>query len=396
MNKRAVHFGAGNIGRGFLGQLYYESGYTTTFIDVVTEVVGALNERGGYPIHVVSNAGTETIAVEKVSAVHGGDIEAAAGAVSAADIVSTAVGVNVLPKVAPALARAVALRFQNPDAAPLNIIICENLIGAGPFLRAEVRKHLDAPLHPVLDAKVGFVEASIGRMVPVMTAAQRAADPLLVCVEPYCELPVDAAGFKGEPPAVVHMKPMANFGAYVERKLFVHNMSHAATAYLGYLRGHDYIWQAVEDLPVRDAVRAALEETCMGLHKKHGLETAALRAHANDLLARYANRALGDQVARVAKDPIRKLGPNDRLIGAARLCFSQEVPPAAVAFAAAAAMRYDHPDDPAAEELQALRKGGAVDAVLEAVCQIAPDNPLADFFVRANARLVSEGWTTRE
>ncbi|MDX9972750.1 MAG: mannitol dehydrogenase, partial [FCB group bacterium] len=305
---------------------------------------------------------------------------------------STAVGVPVLPKVAPAIAAGIAKRFENPDAPPLNFIICENLIGAGPFLREKVRECLDPRFHAALDEKVGFVEASIGRMVPFMTPEQRAEDVLLVCVEPYCELPVDAQGFKGPIPHIEHMVAKPNFAAYVERKLFVHNASHAATAYIGHLRGHEYTWQAIEDPVVRKEVEGLLAETRAGLVAKYGLDADDLKAHGEDLMRRFANKALGDSVARVGKDPIRKLGPNDRLIGAGRMCLEQGIEPRHVAFAAAAAIHYDHPDDPAAAQVQRVLEERGFKGVFTEVCQIEPDSPLAKLIVDESRRLLSEGW----
>lgn len=392
MRKLAVHFGAGNIGRGFLGQLYHESGYRTVFVDVVDTVVDAVRRRKSYPLRIVSDEGKEDRFVENVWAVHGADIPAVAEAIAEADIASTAVGVNALPHIAPALAAGIAERFRRPDAKPLNVIVCENLIDAGPFLREEVRNHLDQEWHHVLEERAGFVEASIGRMVPVMTAEQKAEDPLLVCVEPYCELPVDKNAFVGGVPDIAHMKPMANFGAYVERKLFVHNLSHAATAYLGWLRGHEDIWQAIRDAAVRREVEAAARESCTALARRHGLNKQELDAHREDLIHRYHNRGLGDQVARVARDPVRKLGPNDRLLGAARMCLEEGVPPAHIAFAVAAAIQYDPGGDPAARRLQGIRQEKGLEGVLRDICHIEPRSPIAELVYQQAKRLNDPGW----
>ena len=393
MSNKAVHFGAGNIGRGFLGQLYFESGYATTFVDVVEAIIEGLRTRGCYPLRIVEDQ-SSTLTVGDVTALHSKDTDAVAAALAAADLASTAVGVAVLPKVAPALAAGIARRFETADAPPLNIIVCENMIHAGPYLREEVRKHLPAVFHNALDEKVGFVEASIGRMVPVMPPEQKAEDPLLVCVEPYCELPVDANGFKGPIPYLKHMAPHENFGAYVERKLYVHNAGHAATAYLGHLRGHEYIWQAITDEAVWREAGAAMAETCAALVAKHGLDPQDLEAHWHDLVHRFQNKALGDQVARVAKDPLRKLGPHDRLIGAARMCLEQDIEPLHVAFAAAAAIRYDHADDPAARSLQKLLRAKGLPGVFAQVCEIASDSLLAGLIQAQTERLRREGWIT--
>ncbi len=388
--KQAVHFGAGNIGRGFLGQLYFESGYHTTFVDVVHPVVDALNRDHAYPLRIVGPTNHD-IHIENVSAIHGADLDAIAEALAGADIASTAVGVNVLSKIAPALAGGIARRFAVHDAPPLDIIVCENLIHAGPYLREQVRAHLTPDLHPTLDEKVGFVEASIGRMVPVMSEEQKAEHPLLVCVEPYCDLPVDKFAFKGPIPDIAHMSPRDKFGAYVERKLFIHNASHAATAYFGHLQGHTFIYQAIADPWVRAAVAAAMEESCKGMSLKYDIPYTELWAHWEDIAGRYENIGLGDKVERVAKDPIRKLGPNDRLIGAARMCLEHQVKPVNLALAAAAAIRYDHPNDDAAHTLHDLRRTKGLEGVLREICQIESDSPLASLIRDGEARLIAEG-----
>ncbi|MCX5771855.1 MAG: mannitol dehydrogenase [Candidatus Hydrogenedentes bacterium] len=315
-----------------------------------------------------------------------------AEAVAQADLAATAVGVNVLAKVAPGLAEGLRRRFDRDPERPLNIIVCENMIDAGPYLRARVKEHLPAAYHEALDARVGFVEASIGRMVPVMTPEMKAEDPLLVCVEAYCDLPVDAAGFKGPVPPLAHMQPRSNFKSYVERKLFVHNAGHASTAYLGYLRGHEYVWQAIGDPRVRAEVDKAMGETRAGLVRKHGFAPEELDAHWEDLTRRFANRALGDTVARVAGDPLRKLGPRDRLVGAALMCLEQGVSPRHVAFATAAAIRYDHASDVSAQRLREVYRQHGLDGVLMQICHVLLDSPLAGLIREGDQRLQREGW----
>ena len=388
--KSAVHFGAGNIGRGFLGQLYFESGYRTVFVDVMEPVVDALRARHAYPIAIVEEQ-TDRILVENVDAVNGRDVDAVAQAVAGADIASTAVGVNALPFIVPALARGLALRFER-NAAPLDIIVCENLIHAGPFLREKVRGQLPEPLHVLLDEKVGFVEASIGRMVPVMTEAQKAEDPLLVCVEPYCELPVDRDAFRGPVPQIAHLKPISNFGAYVERKLFVHNLSHAATAYLGRLRGHEFIWQAIRDDRVRELVGSATAESCEALARRRGLDRADLEAHRLDLVRRYHNKALADQVERVARDPVRKLGPEDRIVGAMRQCVEAGVEARRIGVVAAAAMHYENPADPGAVRVRELYRAGGAGAVLGEIGRIDAGSPIVAWVAEGEEQLSRDGW----
>ena len=132
--KQAIIFGAGNIGRGFMGQLFSESGYEVTFVDVDRPLLETLNERGRYTIRLVTNEQTEEVAVGPVRALHSGDLDAVAEAVSRAEIGATAVGAGILKHIAPAVAAGIARRAQLGVEAPFNLILCENLHGAAALL----------------------------------------------------------------------------------------------------------------------------------------------------------------------------------------------------------------------------------------------------------------------
>lgn len=362
---KAVLFGAGNIGRGFLAQVVSDSGGSTTFVEARPEVVEALNARGRYPIVLADDTSdAPPVWVERVSALHAADVAAVAEAIAEADLVATAVGVPILPKVAPSLAAGLALRFERGGGA-LNVLVAENLLHAGPFLREAVRGSLAVEWHGRLDAEVGFVEASIGRMVPLVPTEKATQDPLWIAVEPYCELPVDAEAFRGSVPRLAHLKPMAPFEAIVERKLFVHNAGHATAAYLGWAAGDEMVWQAMRRPEIERVVLGAMRESAEALHRTFGLPLPELQAHAEDLIRRFRNRALGDQVRRVAADPWRKLGPNDRFFGAIRRCLSAGVTPHFLAVGAKAALAYREPTDPAACRLHASLTSDGLEATLQ-------------------------------
>ena len=397
MALKAVQFGAGNIGRGFTGQLFTESGYEVVFVDVVDEIVRLINERGSYPIEIVGD-NPQTVTVRNIRAIHGNDREAVAGEISDASLVCTAVGVGVLQHVAPTIAMGIKLRADGGVIEPLNVIICENLLHASDVLRRYILESLPRDYEDYVCRNVGFVESVVSRMVPVMpvprlsgTDEQRQRDPLLIVVEEYKKLPVARRGFIGPIPDVVGFQPRDNFEAYVERKLFTHNLGHAAAAYLGYLRGYEYVCQAMNDSAVRAVVEGALAETGQALIARHGFTSDEHQEHIDDLLHRFANIALGDTVARVGRDPIRKLGADDRLIGGAKLAMSYDITPRNVCLATAAALMYDNPDDPAALEIQRLLGEGGLDRVFGTICGIAPESALAKL-VREQLDVLKSGY----
>ncbi len=336
--KQAVMYGGGNIGRGFIGALLSQSGYEVTFIDVAEPVVKALSENHCYPVRYVSSSGHEDVLVENVTAVNGNDMEAASEAIANCDIMATAVGARILKFIIGNIVAGLRKRWARTDA-PLNIIICENLMDANLVVEKMLKEQLTEEECKLFDERVGLVEASIGRMVPVQTEEMKDGDPMRVCVERYGFLPTDKAAFKGEVPEIKNMVPFAPFDFYIKRKLYVHNMGHATCAYLGDLLGLEYIYQSIAVPEIRVLVQNAMLESAMALSGKYGVELEKIVLHITDLLHRFTNAALMDTCARVGGDPGRKLSPDDRLIGSATLALAQGVTPAYIAVGAAAGLK---------------------------------------------------------
>jgi mannitol-1-phosphate 5-dehydrogenase len=257
--------------------------------------------------------------------------------------------------------------------------LCENLHNAAETLRNAVSVLLPLEIRDAVLQDTGFVQAVVSRMVPLQTEEDRKSDPLAVRVEAYKKLPADADAWVGDrsSPGVVGLELVSPFEAYVERKLFAHNCAHAVLGYLGYLAGHEFGYQALHDVRIEPLLRAALDETGSALVRKHGLDAEAHAAHVADLLHRFDNHELGDTCRRLARDPLRKLAPGDRIVGAARCCESQNVKPTALAWAICAALKYNDLNEPSAIKLQQMLNESGRDYTLNVVCGILPDEPLA-------------------
>lgn len=385
--KQAIIFGAGNIGRGFMGQLFSESGYHVTFADIDRTLLDALNARGCYTIRLVTNEWTEAVEVGPVAALHSGDAQAVAEIVARAELGATAVGAGILKHVAPVVAAGLTRRAEIGNRDPFNLILCENLHGAAEIFRGMVLAHLPASLHPFVAEHVGFVDTVIARMVPPLTPELRAEDPGLILVEPYKELPVDRDAFVGPIPAIVGMIPYAPFAFFTERKLYIHNAGHATLGYLGYLKGYEYGYEALADDEIYFQARGAMEESALALTRKFRPPQGSLLANIDDLLHRFGNRALGDTILRLGRDPLRKLAPGDRLAGAAVNCLTHGVTPVHLATGLAAALRFDHPADPVAQALQAEIKANGVAKALAEVTGIAPDEKLGQMILERHQEI---------
>jgi len=379
--KKAVQFGAGNIGRGFLGQLFCQSGYETVFIDIDKRIVDTLNQRQSYTIEIVGEK-TQNITIDKVRAVNAKESNQVAEELKDADIAATAVGNAVLSQIAPLVAKGIEKRAEAGIKNPLNIIICENLLHASQIFREYILSHLEESHKNYLENNLGLVESVVSRMVPILPEEIRRKDPTFVRVEEYCTLPVDGKAFKGATPQIKGLAPSDNIKAYERRKLYTHNAGHAICAYLGYLKSYEYVWQSLKDPQIQKIVRGALEETSRALIQQEKFAPQEQWAHVEDLLQRFSNKALGDTVYRVGRDPLRKLAKGDRLIGSANLAEKYGIEPLNVCQGIAAALKYDYKEDPSAVKLQSYLKSKGVDWVLANICELDPESLIAKLVKR--------------
>lgn len=379
---KAVHFGAGNIGRGFIGLLLSQAGYEVTFVDVNEAFVSQLKERGEYPVTLASD-GQETVIVKNVTALssvtHGEEV---AAAIAEADLVTTAVGVSILKHIAGVLADGISRRVA-VSSAPLHVIACENAIGGSAQLKELVYAKLDEAARAKADASVAFPNAAVDRIVPL----QQHEDILNVVVEPFYEWVVDSSQMIPGYTPVEGVHYVDNLEPYIERKLFTVNTGHCSAAYLGFLRGYETIQQAMADEVLTAQVREVLEETGAVLIQKHGFDQAEHSKYIDKILERFRNPALTDEVSRVGRSPLRKLSPNDRLVSPALQAYDRGLSYAALTRSMAGALLFNVSDDPEAVELQAAIAELGAEAALAKYTGIAADHPVHKSAMEQYAKL---------
>jgi mannitol-1-phosphate 5-dehydrogenase len=256
MTGKAVIFGAGKVGLSLVGLVFSRGGYEVVFVDVVDEIVNELNKRRQYTIEV-KDKHPEVIRVSNVRAVNAKNSEEVAQEIATADVLATVVGVNNLPHVYGNIAKGLLKRAK--EKGPLDIIICENLRNSSRLFRSGLIQHL--PKDYPLDQLVGLVETSTDKMVPDMPREMRQKDPLLVYAEAFSTLIADKKAFKGEIPRSPDLQVKENIEAYFDRKFFSLNTGHAVAAYIGYLTGYTYIWEAMGDPKVMEVVQGAMWES---------------------------------------------------------------------------------------------------------------------------------------
>lgn len=345
---KAVHFGAGNIGRGFIGKVLSDSNVAVTFADVDAPLVDQLSHDQSYKVKVVGSE-CQIDTVTHVTAVNSTSDDVIERIIHT-DLVTTAVGPNVLNIIAKTIAKGLTKRFEANNSSPLNIIACENMVRGTTHLKNEVYSHLDESFHARCDELIGFVDSAVDRIVPPSEAAND--DLLEVTVESFSEWIVDEQQFKGGVPSITGMEKTDNLMAFVERKLFTLNTGHCITAYLGALKGHETVRDAIQDPEIRAEVKTAMEESGEVLIRRYGFDKELHAAYIEKILGRFANPYLRDEIDRVARQPIRKLGENDRLIKPLLGTIEYGTENKTLLKGIAAAFKYVNDTDPQAVELQ--------------------------------------------
>ncbi|WP_150460947.1 mannitol-1-phosphate 5-dehydrogenase [Nesterenkonia ebinurensis] len=371
---KAVHFGAGNIGRGFVGVLLHAGGYELVFSDVAAPLVDSINAADSYTVHEVGLGG-EDREVTGFRAVNSAtDPEAVAAEVASADVVTTAVGPTILKFIAPHVLA--GLRQREAGAAPLQVMACENAVGATDTLKAEIQR-LAGEDWDQLQQRAVFANTAVDRIVP----GQVAPIGIDVTVEPFYEWAIESGPFGGKLPKIPGAHFVEDLGPYIERKLFTVNTGHATAAYLGHTAGLDTIAAALADAQVHAGVQTALEETSAMLVAKHGFSAAEMASYREIILERFRNPALPDTTARVGRQPLRKLSAGERFIGPAAQAAERGLSVDGLLTAIGAALHFDLPEDEQSVELQAklsaIRSGDLTpeDFTTE-VTGLTPEHPL--------------------
>ncbi|MDD7795921.1 mannitol-1-phosphate 5-dehydrogenase [Clostridium sp. 'White wine YQ'] len=373
---KAVHFGAGNIGRGFIGYLLSKSGYEVTFVDISDFLVNAINEYKKYTVITLSTSENKE-KIEGVKAVHLHDMAGLEEVVKEADLITTSIGANNLKSTGGLLKTLLEKRFET-NKKELDIIACENALMATDILKGGILEGASDELKANLDKYVGFPNSAVDRIVPNVDIEKEL--PIDVAVEDFYEWDIEKNKVKVNG-NVNGAEYVDNLGPYLERKLFLLNGAHATTAYLGDLKGYKYIHEAIQDEAIKKVIVGFHAEAVKALSEKHKIDIEALTAYSKKLIGRFENTYLKDEVFRVGRDPIRKLSGNDRLITPLRLCYELNIERENILTGIAAGLLFDYAEDEKSQEVQSNIKANGIKKAVADITSLDIDSPLVDAIV---------------
>ena len=362
----AIHFGGGNIGRGFIGEVLNKNGFKIAFVDVNEEIIDALNDKHEYMIELAQE-GTPQIKVNNVYGINNKTHpEEVIASFEQADLITTAIGPKILPYIAPLIAKGIQKRRASHLTQPIDVIACENMIGGSAFLKEEVLKHLGKEDIDYVEQYIGFPDAAVDRIVPL----QSHEDKLFVSVEGYKEWVIDESKLKNPALHLDGVHYATALEPFIERKLFTVNTGHAATAYVGKYEGYKTIDEALKDETVKKQVEKVLAETGGLMVNKWQFDAKEHQAYITKILSRFANPYISDDITRVARTPMRKLGYDERFIRPIREANERGLETDHLIQTVAKVLVYRDVNDEESQQLENLLKNESVEAVIRKVTQL--------------------------
>lgn len=373
--KQILIWGAGRIGRGFIGDIFSSSGYELIFVDAAQSLIDLLNQRGAYT--VVRAAGVDNIQrikIEHFKAYHLSQKNTIQALFNTIDVMAVATFPKDFEAVAAELRKMILTRRDVRPEVPLNIILCTNLVHAGPVFSTALYRDLADEQRKYFDEKVGVVESLIIRMAPPAPVNEVDNDPLVVWTNGYSEFPVDAGAFKGEPTEIAAFRLVTDMRAEEQRKMYTYNMCHAVLGYQGYQYGYQLLVDCLADPALRAEAEGALKEVSSALQKQYGFSPEAMEKWVKDVIDQTNNPSIGDTVVRMAADPLRKLKKDDRLIGPALLCLKNDVEPVHLVRAIAFALHYRNAKDPNSIKLAEIIQERGLDETIRIISNLGEDS----------------------
>lgn len=388
-----VIFGAGKIARGFIAHLLSLSDIDFVFVEKADALADLINEREQYTINILG-APEKNYVVKNAKALKFSQEKEITEAIAEADVVFDAVGGKNLQEIVPFYIKGIEKKAEK--GGYLNFVTCENWKEPARILKEGVEAGIAPEAREYLDNYVGFTESVIMRSGIEAPKELLKKDPLIVNVQNYWHLPVDAARVKGSLPDIKYMEHLTGFAGFLERKFYTYNAANGTTSFVGALLGYKVLAEAAHDERILKLLDGVYQETGKALSMKHGISLEEQMAFAKTSLNKLQDYTIVDSIERNARDPQRKLGKDDRLVGSARMVLSCGIRPENLCTAIACAIYYRNPEDSSAVALEKVVKEEGIDAVLEKICGIEPEGELGTLIKEKIKKIKEWGWLKNE
>lgn len=368
---KALHFGAGNIGRGFIGKSLSLSGFNLVFSDINQDIVDAINYYKEYNVQLVDsnikNNQDNIVNIKNVSAINSYDPKIVK-IISEVSLITTAVGPSALNKISLIIVQGILLKIKEKSTQPLNIIACENKIKASSYLKKCILNILPEKHYNYLNQYIGFIDCTIDTIIPISNLKNK--DDLFLLAEDFKEWIVDVTQFKGKIPKIIDMKLSNNLISFIDRKLFTLNTGHAIAAYLGLIKKYNTIYEAILDKNIQSVVRDSMKESGAVLIKHYNFNQDDHFLYIEKIFCRFSNPFLPDSLKRIARNPLQKLHVEERLIKPLLGAIKYKLPYSNLIKGIAAAFHYQDKNDLESMKIASLIKNKGIEKTLLSICNL--------------------------
>lgn len=367
--KQALHFGGGSIGIGFIADLLNESDFEVTIVDIDSGLVDQINETNTFDLYLIN----EEYKKKQLTHLHAlssiEDQAAIIDQISTTDLITTAVWAENLPKIAPVLLEGLKKRVDHGHDR-VNILACENAMFNSEILRKAMLA-LDSSAEGWLDTIAAFPNTAVDRMV----LASEHEGKKTIDIGRDHELVIEES--KLVDPADKPIKEAVyttNLKKYIERKLYIVNCGHAWAGYIGFVHGYSIIQDVFHNEELVQMIRETMWESAHLLMERYGFTEQDMIDYINFIMDRYQTPGIEDLITRVSRSPIRKLQPEERLVGPCVQCEELGLENQRLLEGIAAAFLFDNPEDEQSVELLAYVAEQGIDEAIVHYTKIPLDN----------------------
>ncbi|MBU5361150.1 mannitol dehydrogenase [Enterococcus raffinosus] len=367
--KQALHFGGGSIGIGFIADLLNESDFEVTIVDIDSGLVDQINETNTFDLYLINEAykKKQLTHIHALSSIE--DQAAIIDQISTTDLITTAVWAENLPKIAPVLLEGLKKRVDHGHDR-VNILACENAMFNSEILRKAILA-LDSSVEGWLDTIAAFPNTAVDRMV----LASEHEGKKTIDIGRDHELVIEES--KLVDPADKPIKEViytTNLKKYIERKLYIVNCGHAWAGYIGFVHGYSIIQDVFHNEELVQMIRETMWESAHLLMERYGFTEQDMIDYINFIMDRYQTPGIEDLITRVSRSPIRKLQPEERLVGPCVQCEELGLENQRLLEGIAAAFLFDNPEDEQSVELLAYVAEQGIDEAIVHYTKIPLDN----------------------
>ena len=297
--KLAIHFGAGNIGRGFIAPILQENNYEVVFVDVNKELIEQINLLQRYKVKSISLNASSDIFVKNISGLLLDDEEFLNEKLAKADLITTSVGPKFVKDIFNLVSSTKTEKIQT-------FIAFENMY------RASTSNSTESGL-----SKIVLIDAVVDKIVPPQNITS-----LDVIVEEYGSIILDN-NVNTKPLNESKIVSYSNYEHEFYKKLWLLNGLHLKLAYFGLSRNIKYIHEILNNQEGLDFAERAIDS----LSKAYSLfsnSTEDLKDFKQTILNRFSMPEIQDEVTRIARNPQIKFSKDERFERPLRLLISAD------------------------------------------------------------------------